>query len=438
MKKLALPLMLWSLSAAAVETAGVDPLGPALAEARARHAAVFIDFAAVWCHSCYFMDKEVLTGPQWDAVKKRAVIVQADADSPEGSAAVKQFGIAGFPTYLVLDEHGNEVGRILGDRPRQEFYALLEPILARGATLEHWQAQVKDGGAQSVAAGRTVLEAYYQRLDPNAGLAWLAALPEPARAALAGDTKAADLRARLELFGAADRNDAAACARVAPAVLGTLDCDHLMELSKFQACLSKEPLDAQRAALAPFKPRMEQLQASVLVKGKGVCSDTRGVVETAVDLYDGLEDQAAREQVLKQGVEYSERKLKGRPGSDRGLADNLRFYRELQKNDAALDALYPKLIAAWPDDYVYAYRWGKSLARRGKFEQALPLLEQAAPKSFGRNRLWVAQWRAFVLLKLNRADEAREQAREALQANGPWFEKDAAELKAVVDGKTPA
>jgi thiol-disulfide isomerase/thioredoxin len=439
MKELLLPLLLCSFSAVAADSATSSLLHQPLAEARARHAAVFVDFAAVWCHSCYFMDKEVLTGAQWDAVKKRAVIVQADADSPEGGDAVKQFNVAGFPTYLVLDEQGKEVGRILGDRPRQDFYALLEPILARGAALEHWQSLVKDGGAGSVAAGRVVLDAFYQRMGGKSAADWLASLPEPARASLTKDAKAADLLARLRLFGAAEREDSAECKAAATAALETIDCDHLMELSRFQGCLAKEPVEAQRAALAPFKPRMAQLQEDVLVKRrKGICSDTRGVVETAVDLYDGLDDKAAREQVLSQGVAYSEGKLKGRVASDRGLADNLRFYRELQKDDAALDALYPKLIAAWPDDYVYAYRWGKSLAKRGKFQEALPLLEQAAPKSFGRNRLWVAQWRAYVLLKLQRAAEARAQAGEALQANGPWFEKDAAELKAVVEGKTPA
>jgi len=438
MKRFLLPLLLLPLAAVAdAPPAGV--LDEPLAEARARHAAVFVDFSAVWCHSCYYMDKEVLTGPEWEAVRKRAVVVVADADSPEGGAAARRYNVDGFPTYLVLDEQGREVGRILGDRPRKEFYALLEPILARGAALEQFQARVKDGGADSVAAGRAVLEAFYNNLDAKGANDWLAKLSPPAQQALAKDARAADWLARLRLFGAADAEDAAGCKAAAPAAIPKLDCDHLMELSKFQGCLAKEPVAAQRNALAPFKPRMEQLQQDVLVRRKpGLCSDTRGIVETAVDLYDGLEDKAARELALKQGVEYSEAGLKGKYGSDRGLADNLRFYRELQKDDAALDALYPKLIAAYPDDYVYAYRWGKNLAKRGKFQQALPLLEQSAPKTFGRNRLWVAQWRAYVLMKLNRADEARSQADEALAANGPWFDKDVAELKAVLGGKTPA
>ncbi len=439
MKKALLPLLFWTLAAAAVEEAPPgQALDGALAAAKARHAAVFIDFSAVWCHSCYYMDREVLTGPEWKSVEKRAVTLELDADSPDGTAAAQKYKIGGYPTYVVLDENGAELGRILGDRPRAEFYGLLEPILAKGAALEKWQAQVKDGSAPSVAAGRIALEALYERFDAKASLDWFTSLPAAAQSALKADATSADLVARIELFAASDRNDVPACDKAAARVLATVDCGRLMELSSFQGCYAKEKPEAQKAALAPYKPKMEALQDAVLVKGFGVCSDTRGIVETAVELYEGLEDKAAHDTVLAQGVAYSERKLKGKYRSDRGLADNLRFYRELQKNDAALDALYPKLIKAYPDDYVYAYRWGKSLAKRGKFKQALPLLERSAGKSFGRNRLWVAQWRTYVLMKLSRAGEGQKIASEALAASGPFFEKDAAELEAIAGGKAPA
>jgi len=42
------------------------------------------------------------------------------------------------------------------------------------------------------------------------------------------------------------------------------------------------------------------------------------------------------------------------------------------------------LIAAYPDDYVYPYRYGRSLFERGNATAALPFLEQAADKAYGR------------------------------------------------------
>src|SRR3546814_6200727 len=78
----------------------------------------------------------------------------------------------------------------------------------------------------------------------------------------------------------------------------------------------------------------------------------------------------------------AEKDIGGDLKKDRNLDDNLRVYNDqlaaLTGNYAAYDALMPRLIAAWPDDYVYASRWGKSLLARGKPAEALPQLEKAA------------------------------------------------------------
>src|SRR3546814_4434973 len=91
----------------------------------------------------------------------------------------------------------------------------------------------------------------------------------------------------------------------------------------------------------------------------------------------------------------AEKDIGGDLKKDRNLDDNLRVYNDqlaaLTGNYAAYDALMPRLIAAWPDDYVYASRWGKSLLARGKPAEALPQLEKAAEQAYGVNRLQVAE-----------------------------------------------
>ena len=93
---------------------------------------------------------------------------------------------------------------------------------------------------------------------------------------------------------------------------------------------------------------------------------------------------------------------------------------------------YEKLVAAYPDDYVYAYRYGRNLVERGEFARALPWLEQAAPKAYGVNRLSVAQYRAEALRKLGRDDDAKQVVADALKANGPFFADEVLKLKAVL------
>ena len=439
MRSLLAALLLLPLSAIAGQHAAQpETVDDAIKAAKARHAPVFVDVSAPWCHSCYFMQKNVMTGADWVAITNKVVTVELDGDAPGSEPWLKQWKIGGYPSYIVLDENGQEIGRILGDRPRAQFYAELKPILARGATLDQLKAKVSDTSATSVAAARSVIKAYYEREDYAGAQDWLASLPSPVQQAIHGDHTAAERLERIALLRAAADGDAAQCQALAPTVFaGKLTCDLGTELGALQQCLQKLPQDQQRTLLAPFKPKLAALQQQVLVKNAGQCSDTRGLVDMAADYHELMGDDAALKQTLRDGIHYSERKLKGHYASDRNLADNLRYYLDRAGDSAALDALFPKLIKAYPDDYVYAYRYGRSLAQRGDFAKALPYFEQSAPKAYGRNRLWVAQWRAYALIKLGRKDEAMAVASEAMKTNGPWFPEIVTDLKSVLEGKVP-
>ena len=430
----------WFLLAALLPLSALaDVLDDALAQAKARRQPVLVDFYAPWCHSCFFMDKNVLSGADWDTVKLRAITVMVDGDSPEGSQRAQQYKVAGYPTYIVLDENGQELGRILGDKPRAQFYAELNPLLERGAGLELQKAKVKGGDGESLRAATAVLRSYYERQDYAGGITWTDALPAAARDAVKTDATTAALTARLTLLAHAGRKDALGCLAVAPLVLGSgLSCDTLVELSSFQSCLAQLPQDQQRKHLEAYRTPIKALQDEVLVRGKGVCNDTRGIVDVGFDLYEGLGDEKAAKAVLRQGAAYAERLLKGDVKRDHHAADNLRYYLSRLEDHAKLDALFPKLIKAYPDTYDYQYRYGKNLAQRGLYAKALPHLEAAYAKSYGRNRLWVAQWRTQTLMQLARETEARQLVADTLKANGPWFEKDVAILRGVLDGKAPS
>ena len=52
------------------------------------------------------MASHVLNGAEWTALKRRAVTVEVDADSPDGAAWMKKLEVKALPAYVVLDEHG--------------------------------------------------------------------------------------------------------------------------------------------------------------------------------------------------------------------------------------------------------------------------------------------------------------------------------------------
>lgn len=405
----------------------------ALQEAGARRSAVLVDFHAPWCYSCYFMSRHVLNGPEWDAVRRRAVILEQDADAPQGAALKERLGVKALPSYVVLDADGREIGRILGEQTRADFYAALNRLLDRGSALDTIAERVSDGSDVAVAAGRETLSSYHARFDAGGGLNWFAGLPGSARAALAADAAAARWLARLRFLDAAQRDDAAACVATGQAVLsGMLGCARAYELDRYLGCASGQ--SQAQALLAAQQPAIERLLEDGVFSAQP-CADERSVVLVAADLHHALNEPAAERALLARAIAALEPRIDSRLGQDRNLADNLRVYRERLAQRTGdyrpLDALLLRLIDLYPDDYVYSFRHGRSLLARGQAATALPFLERAAQRAYGINRLRVAEQRVKALQALGRGAEARRVVAETLKANGPWFPDAAATLKAL-------
>lgn len=414
-------------------------LKAALQAAQARHAPVLVDFYAPWCYSCYFMAKNVKNGPEWERLEQKAVVLELDADAPDGAHWMQAWSVKGLPNYIVLDEQGQELGRIQLERTRAQFYPEIDAILARGASLERLQAEVRDAGPASLKAARAVLQAFLARGQADEGLAWQSALPAAPRAAIGRDAEAAGSLARLELLRATKAKDVAACSAVLPRLLkGPASCERAYDIDRALSCTESLPASRQGVLFGGQKRALDQLLAKRVFVPTPSCADAQSIVLAAADLSAALGDSTHEAVVLDRAVDDAVNRLGGPEKldlrRDRNLADNIRVYLDRAKRNEALDSLYPELIKAYPDDYVYAYRFGKSLATRGDYARALPWLEQAAPKAYGANRLKVAQLRSEVLIKLGRSDEARTVAAEALKANGPFFPEQAGKLKALIAG----
>jgi thioredoxin-like negative regulator of GroEL len=436
-------LLFAATTAAAAEAvpagpAGADPFEAALEQARERRVPVLVDYTAPWCYSCYYMARNVLTGAEWERAQREAVVVELDADSPVGAKWMAAWSVKAMPTYLLFDERGQELGRVLGEQTRDDFYAWLFATIGRDP-LETVKARVKGDSKDSLAAAREVLRAYHARFDAKGGLAWLDAQPETVGTAVVRDRQGASWVARLELQRAAADQDVRACTAVAPRVFaGPLGCERPYELSRVMACTEELAQPRRRPLLRPQAGPMEQLLARRVLSARDRCADERSIVLGAADLHQALGEAAAEQRALDRAIEDLKRRIGGEVGRDRNLADNLRVYLDRAGRVDELDRLFPRLIEAWPDDYVYPYRHARSLAERGKHAEAVPLYEQAAAKTYGVNTLRIAGLRAKSLQALGRGAEARAVLAEALAANGRWFAEDAAKLKAMLESLPPA
>lgn len=415
-----------------------DPVAAALAQARERRAPVLVDFTAPWCYSCYYMAQNVLTGPEWEQARRDSVVVELDADSPVGARYMAQWRVKAMPTYLLFDAQGRELGRILGEQTRTDFYQWLATTRARDNPLDALQGQVRDGSPQSLAAGREVLRTYHARYDAAGGLDWHGALAPAAHQALAQDKIAASWLARLRLQQAAQAKNAAACDAAAPAVFaGDLGCERPYEVSKVLACTDGVAAGPRQALLATQAPPLQALLEQGVL-GPSRCADERSIVLTTADVHAALGDKVAEQRALTRAIDDVRRRIGGNLRRDRNLADNLRVYLERAGRLPELEKLLAELLKAYPDDYVYAYRYGRVLAQQGKHAQALPLYERSMARVYGSNRLRTAELYAKSLHAVGRTAEARKALADALKASGAAFPEDAAKVKLLLQQLPPA
>jgi thiol-disulfide isomerase/thioredoxin len=425
--KLPITLLALALSTAALAETP-KTVDAALAQAKKAHQPVFLDFSAPWCYSCYFMMTHVLNGPEFEKLESRAVVAEIDADSPDGAAWMKKLQVKALPAYVVLNENGDELGRILAEQPREKFYPGIDRILAGSHTLDELKASAANGSKNAVAA---VLASYEARKDGDGGLAWYASLPETTRAAAKNDPELALWVNRLELAKASKAGDDAATVMAAKRVLmGDIACDRPYVVDELLGASEKSPADVRKAMLTPEKKALDTMLAKDIFVAKPTCADQRSAVLTTADVDAALGDAKAETEVLDHAIATVRAQLGDDLKKDRNAADNLRVYLVRAKRTDELDALYPKLIAAYPDDYVYPYRWGRSLVERDKPKEALPLLEKAAEKAYGENRLVVATFRVKALKALHREQDAEKVVADTLEQNGKWFPEEVEKLKA--------
>ncbi len=431
MKRILSTILLGLLASHAMARTAPQTIDEALKQAQAEHLPVFADFKAQWCYSCYFMSTHVLTGPEWQAMEKRMVVVEVDADSPDGARWMKQLNVKALPMFVVLKPDGSELGRVVAEQPRDKFYAQMKKILGGGDALETLKKKSGSGSPQAVA---DVLASYEARNQVDEGLAWYDGLGEARRTSAAKDANVSLWHERLLMEKAAKADDNAACVASGQKVLAAANvgCDRYYVLETVLDCSEKMPADQRRALLSAQRPAMQTLLDKQVFVQPARCADQRTAVLVSADLNKALDDGAGEKAILDRGIEDARKRLAGDVSKDRNLADNLRVFLDRAGRTEELDALMPKLIAAYPDDYVYSYRYGASLLKRNKPAEALPYLERAADNSFGANRLTVASLRAKALIALNRRNDAEKVVADALEANGPWFPEQAEKLKAVL------
>ena len=94
---------------------------------------VFLDCYATWRGPCQYMAKSVFTTKEaGDYFNKKFVNIKIDMEKGEGINLARQFKIQGYPTFIILNHNGKELGRIVGGAQISQFIQKVEETLAKG------------------------------------------------------------------------------------------------------------------------------------------------------------------------------------------------------------------------------------------------------------------------------------------------------------------
>ena len=123
-----LPLLVLSVPSLA-QVAWVRKYDDALKQAADQKKFVVLDISASWCPYCRKMAREVYPNKEFIDFSRAHVFMRFFLDTDaEGKRLGRKFNVRGFPTIVVLNVKGEEVGRLVGARGTRKLIRDLEEI----------------------------------------------------------------------------------------------------------------------------------------------------------------------------------------------------------------------------------------------------------------------------------------------------------------------
>ncbi|MDE6377466.1 MAG: thioredoxin family protein [Duncaniella sp.] len=97
-------------------------LNEAVAKAKTEGKLVFLDCYTSWCGPCKYMSSKIFTTEEvGNFMNPSYVAIKIDMEKGEGPDLARRLEVAAYPTFVIFNGEGNEVGRFMGSSKADEF-----------------------------------------------------------------------------------------------------------------------------------------------------------------------------------------------------------------------------------------------------------------------------------------------------------------------------
>jgi thioredoxin-like negative regulator of GroEL len=341
---------------------------------------VLLDFSAVWCPPCNQLAAEVLHASDPPEILEKFEVVVLDVDDARSWGLKDRYHVGGYPTVVIADAEGRELGREVGFPGRDSFVEWLEEMAEREAPAPD-PSDLQPSDVTPPAAGAIAWTLVENRGEGVA--AWIARAESGA------------LTLELVLARVSTRPN----------------------LRDARWLLSQAPdraLDWVPRALSSLREEPEGPE--VLRAALSAALSTAGGVQAADLLYWGaqLADEGEAPLLYAAAAAVLRESFSGEPFEDRA---HYTFLAGLMAKSGDVDGALQVLQEAtktWPREPTFHLKQARVLLDEGSADRALPVAEACVDAAWGDNRLRCGALVCEALTALDRSKEARERARELL------------------------
>lgn len=393
-----------------------DPVA-AFSKAQRENKLVLIDFYGVWCPPCQLLSSQGFTDARVKALLEKLVVLQLDADKDASWSLKSRYGVTGYPTTLVANANGDELGRYLGFEDADAFAGWLTRTVQAGKPLKYWTSK-RNAGDRSPETLLGLARALVAiNLEEEAVPLFREALPK-----LQGEEL---LQAQQVVLG-----DAASKAQVSEALsLAQALSRHtpmstgiLYSLYGAYDALKDQTNNPEAQKAAEQVATLTKTAAQALIKATPSRELQAQGYELLGTLAKAQGDKAAAQLAFSQGADALvavEKGLKGQGSARfdafRGQAHSLLYLLDQAGRDAEAETYFQALAAAYPEEFTWSFTYAAFLESRNKLPQAKRAAENALKLSYGDNRLRVVGRLARIQKALGEKEQAKALLKSTLE-----------------------